>query len=79
MWFTIIYDVEYCVGSSNVTIMDYGGLMCGDCIIELNDQRLKTSSIVFALWRTGNLKNCQTIRHLLSEDVDSKRVGVNCI
>jgi len=56
----------------NVAIMDYDALMHREHAIRLNGRELKTSSIIFALWRTGKLKNWLSHKAFSSEVPDSE-------
>ncbi len=60
------------LGVPNVSIMDYDALMRREHTIRLNCREVKTSSIVFALWRTDKLKNGLSHKALSSEVPDSE-------
>jgi len=60
------------LGVPNVSIMDYDALMHREHVIKLNGRKVKTSSIIYALWRTDKLKNWQSHKALSSEVSDSE-------
>jgi hypothetical protein len=60
------------LGVPNLAILDYDALMRRDHTIRLNCREVKTSTIVFALWRTDKLENWQSHKDLLSEVPDSE-------
>ena len=45
------------LGIPRVVVMDYDALMHRDSRIKLNGRKLKTSSLVYSLWHSGNLND----------------------
>jgi hypothetical protein len=60
------------LGVPNLAILDYDALMRRDHTIRLNGREVKTSTIVFTLWRTDKLENWLSHKDLLSEVPDSE-------
>jgi hypothetical protein len=60
------------LGVPNLAILDYDALMRRVHTIRLNCQEVKTSTIVFALWRTDKLEKWQNHMDLLSEAPESE-------
>lgn len=60
------------LGVRNLAILDYDALMRRDHTIRLNGREVKTSTIVFALWRTDRLENRLSHKDVLSEVPDSE-------
>jgi hypothetical protein len=55
----------------NVAILDYDALMHKENIIRLNGQYVRTSTIVFTLWRTDKLEDWLSHNDLLFDKLDS--------
>lgn len=60
------------LGVPNLAILDYDALMRRDHTIRLNGREVKTSTIVFTLWRTDKLEIWLSHKDLLSELPDSE-------
>jgi len=60
------------LGVPNVAIMDYDALMHREHTIKLKGRKMKTSSIVFALWCTNNLNKWLNHEALSPETPDSE-------
>jgi energy-coupling factor transporter ATP-binding protein EcfA2 len=60
------------LGVPNLVILDYDALMRRDHTIRLNGREVKTSTIIFTLWRTDKLENWLSHKDLLSELPDSE-------
>lgn len=64
--------LSHILGVPNLAILDYDSLMHKDHTIRLDGRDVRTSTILFTLWRMNELENWPSHKNLLSEVPDSE-------